>query len=405
MDSTERQKAASDLDGSDVADHRAEKRKAAEARELERANKEGLAFPLNTKPEGDKTVEVAEGIHWARIPLPWSLDHINVYLFDEGDSWTLVDTGSNGNRGKAAWEALEQGLLDGRPVSRIVATHMHPDHLGLAGWLAERHGAAFYITQAEYLLASTLWLGGTEAVPEHEVKFLFSNGVDQSYEPAIRGARFDNYRRGVSALPATYHRIEDGSLITMGGRRWRVVVGRGHSPEHACLSCLDEPLFIGGDQILPSITSNVSVHAREPMGNPLAHWIVSLDRMRAVPGNPLVLPSHGRVFIGLQQRLDALIGGHIEKLEALHKWCTECRTPVQTFPALFRRKITGMDFYLALGEAIAHLHLLEALGLMTREPREGVNHFTATGEFDTDTLLASTTKLPGISMRSLTEVY
>ncbi|WP_417449690.1 MBL fold metallo-hydrolase [Kordiimonas sp.] len=405
MDSTNRQGSASELDGSDVADHRAVKRKEAEKREHERAEKEGLVFAFADVPGGARTLQVAEGLHWARIPLPWSLDHINVYLFDEGDSWTLVDTGANGARGKAAWETLEHSLLGGRPIRRVVATHMHPDHLGLAGWLAERHGAEFLITQAEYLLASSLWLGGTKDVPEHEIRFLFENGVARSYEPAIREARFDNYRRGVSPLPATYRRLEDGSLLKMGGRRWRVVVGRGHSPEHACLSCLDEPLFIGGDQILPSITSNVSVHAREPRANPLAHWIVSLDRMRSIPGDPMVLPSHGRVFIGLQQRLDALIGGHIDKLATLHEWCQKSRSPVETFPALFRRKITGMDFYLALGEAIAHLHLLEALGLARREVRDGVNYFTALGDLRPESLLSETIELPGISMRALAEVY
>jgi glyoxylase-like metal-dependent hydrolase (beta-lactamase superfamily II) len=405
MDSQKRQKPVAELDGSDVADHHAEKREAAQARELARAKEEGLTFLFDDVPEGDKAIEVAEGIFWVRIPLPWSLDHINVYLFDEGDSWTLVDTGSNGKRGMAAWEAFEESLLLGKPISRIVATHMHPDHLGLAGWLAARHGADFYITQAEYLLASSLWLGGTEAVPEHEVAFLFANGVDRSFEPMIRGARFDNYRRGVSELPPLYHRLEDGSLFTMGKRRWRVVVGRGHSPEHACLSCLDEPLFIGGDQILPGITSNVSVHAREPLANPLAHWLTSLDRMRGVPGDPVVLPSHGRVFRGLDKRIDALIGGHLTKLEALHKHCAKTCTPVQTFPALFRRKITGMDFYLALGEAMAHLHLLENLGLMARETTDGVHHFTAEGQFDGDAILKATYALPGVALRPLEQVY
>ncbi len=221
----------------------------------------------------------------------------------------------------------------------------------------------------------------------------------------IRGARFDNYRRGVSELPTSYHRLEDGSLITIGKRRWRVVVGRGHSPEHACLSCLDEPLFIGGDQILPSITSNVSVHAREPFANPLAHWLTSLERMRAIPGDPVVLPSHGRVFRGLGNRITALVDGHLTKLEALHKHCAKTRTPVETFPALFRRKITGMDFYLALGEAMAHLHLLESLGLAERQTRDGVHHFTSAGELRRGEVLAATHALPGVAMRPLDQVY
>jgi glyoxylase-like metal-dependent hydrolase (beta-lactamase superfamily II) len=380
-----------------VADHRAANRPVPD---------DDLFYPHGEAvPAGGSVIQVADGVLWARIPLPWSLDHINVYLFDEGDSWSLVDTGSLGKRGKAAWEALEAQVLDGKPIARVIATHMHPDHLGLAGWLAERHGASFAITQAEYLLASHLWLGGTRDVPDHELDFLFKAGVSRDFEDMIRSGRFDNYRRGVSELPATYTRLEDGSAVRLGGRNWRVVIGRGHSPEHACLACLDEPLFISGDQVLPNITSNVSVSGREPRGNPLAHWIASLERMKAVPGDPIVLPSHGRVFRGLHERLDILVSGHVNKLGALHEYCAEARTVVETFPALFRRKITGMDYYLALGEAMAHLHLLESLDLVERAFDGTVYRFTATGTFDAEVIVPDVAALPGIALRSLKDVY
>jgi len=364
-----------------------------------------LTFPFDETPEGANVVEVADGVIWARIPLPWSLDHINVYLFDEGDSWSLVDTGANGKRGRAAWDILEASVLGGKPIDRVIATHMHPDHVGLAGWIAEKYGASFVMTQTEYLLASSLWLGGTKTMPETEIEFLMKAGVPKSFEPMIREARFDNYKRGVHELPPRYTRIEDGSPLRLGGRDWRVVVGRGHSPEHACLSCLDEPLFIGGDQVLPSITSNVSVHGREPMGNPLAHWIASLERMKAVPGDPLVLPSHGRVFSGLHARLDALVMGHVDKLGALHTWCTEPKTAVETFPALFKRKISGMDYYLALGEAVAHLHLLESLDLIERAEETDVYRFTSKGTYDPTSLVDRTLLLPGVALRAMSDVY
>lgn len=379
-----------------VADHRAANRPIPD---------DDLIYPFEETPEGASVIEVADGVIWARIPLPWSLDHINVYLFDEGDSWTLVDTGSQGKRGKAAWDLLEAEVLKGKPISRIIATHMHPDHLGLAGWLAEKHGASFAITQTEYLLASHLWLGGTKEVPDYELDFLFKSGVDRQFEAMIRQGRFDNFRRGVSELPKTYTRLEDGSDLMLGGRRWRVVVGRGHSPEHACLSCLDEPLFVSGDQILPNITSNVSVSAREPMGNPLAHWISSLERMKAVPGDPLVLPSHGRVFRGFHARLTALVDGHVRKLQSLHDYCAEAKTSIETFPALFRRKISGIDYYLALGEAVAHLHLLESLGLMERNFDGTVYRFVSKGSFDQADIVPAIGSLPGIALRSVEDVY
>ncbi len=361
-------------------------------------------YPFKDKvPGGTDVIEVAEGIYWARIPLPWSLDHINVYLFDEGDGWTVIDTGARGNTGKEAWEAIEKAVLKGRPLKRVIATHMHPDHLGLAGWLVERRNAEFWITQAEYLLANTLWLSAGAEFPENELTYLFRNGVDRKYEPMIRAAGYGNFKKGVHTLPSSYIRMEDGMELELGNRRWRVVIGRGHSPEHACLLCLDEPLFIGGDQILPEITSNVSVYAREPHGNPLAHWLSSLDRMRAITGNPMVLPSHGRVFFGLRTRLDALIEGHLVKLERLHDWCKEPKTTVKTFKALYRRKIEGMDFYLALGEAVAHLHLLESLNVLNRSFDGDVYQFTSINVFNKDTALQQVNAQTGVSLRDLSD--
>lgn len=366
----------------------------------------GMSYPFGDDvPEGTQAIEVAEGILWARVPLPWSLDHINVYLFDEGDSWSVVDTGAQGKTGRAVWESFEDTILNGKPISRVIATHMHPDHLGLAGWLVKKYDADFWITQTEYLLANTLWLGAAQEFPENEIEFLFRGGVDRSFEPMIRAAGYGNYRKGVHELPPSYHRMDDGTEFDLGGRRWRVVIGRGHSPEHACLVCLDEPLLIGGDQILPAITSNVSVYAREPFGNPLAHWISSLDRMRHLPANLMVLPSHGKVFYGLYARLDALIEGHVGKLAKLHDRCREPRTTVKTFKALFRRKVEGMDFFLALGEATAHLHLLESFGLLTRSFDGEVYHFQSVGEFDGIAIVEKVNALPGIKMRDLGDFF
>lgn len=367
---------------------------------------DGLIYPYGEAvPDGINVIKVAENIVWARIPLPWSLDHINVYLFDEGEGWTVIDTGAKGSTGIEAWTAFEDTVLQGKPITRVIATHMHPDHLGLAGWLVERHKAEFWTTQTEYMLASTLWNSAGAEFPENELTYLFRSGVDRSYEPMIRAAGYGNYKKGVYALPPSYFRIEDGSEFDLGGRKWRVVIGRGHSPEHACLFCLDEPLFIGGDQVLPAITSNVSVYAREPMGNPLAHWLSSLDRMKALPGNPLVLPSHGRTFFGLHTRLDALINGHLDKLAKLHDWCLEPRTVVKTFRALYRRKIEGMDFYLALGEAVAHLHLLESLGLVSRSFDGEVYHFKSQGTYKRDEVLFAVNAQPGIMLRDIGDFF
>ena len=365
---------------------------------------ETLVYPMDSEPKDTKVVQVADGVIWARVSLPFSLDHINVYLCDEGDSWTLVDTGINGDRSREAWQAIEADVLDGKPIRHVIATHMHPDHLGLAGWLCERYGAKFSITQGEYLYAQKLWLGADGEMPQSELDHLFASGVDPSLESTIREKGYGGFRKGVSKLPDAYHRLQDGSVITFGGRRWQVVIGRGHSPEHACLMSLDDGLFISGDQILPHITSNVSVYSMEPMANPLALWISSLNRLKQVKDDVLVLPSHGRVFKGLHKRIDEIIEDHFAKLTSLHAWCSlEPRSTIETFPSLYRRKITGVDFYLGLGEAIAHLHLLESLGLMTREQDDMVYRFRSTGTLDTQGLIADIDQLPGVILRSLSD--
>lgn len=365
---------------------------------------ENLDYPHGDQiPEGASVIKVAEGIYWARLPLPWSLDHINVYLLDEGDGWTVVDTGSQGKKGMAIWEQLEADFMGGKPIRNVVATHLHPDHLGLAGWLVERHDAEFYITQTEYLLAQHLWLSASPEMPKEEMEFLFKAGVSRSFEEQMKAAGFGHFQKGVYRLPFSFNRMEDGSLVKLGGRTWRVVVGRGHSPEHACLWCLEDNIFISGDQILPQITSNVSVYSREPRANPLAHWLSSLDRMRGVSGDPLVLPSHGKVFVGLHKRLDSLIDSHLRKLKQLHEWCAEARKPVETFPALFRRKITGFDFFMALGEAIAHLHLLESIGLLERSNDGRHDRFVATGDISKVDVLDAVNDLPGVMLRDMAD--
>jgi len=389
--SAEASEAPEEAEVVDVADHRSGKPPVPE----------GLEVLFDGVPEGASVIKVTEGVLWARLPLPWSLDHINVYLFEEADGWTVVDTGSNGDTGRECWDQIIETKLGGKPITRVIATHMHPDHIGLAGWLVEKTGAEFITTQGEFLLANTLWKGASDEFPEFEPDFLLKNGLNPKYEEMVRSAGYSSYSRGVYKLPPTYRRIEDGSEIMIGGRNWRVLIGRGHSPEHACLACLDEPLFIGGDQVLPEITSNVSVHAREPMSNPLALWITSLERMRAVKNDPIVLPSHGPVFKGLDVRLDGLIESHLNKLGRLHTHMTEPMRPTKTFPALFRRKITGFDFFLALGEAIAHLHLLESLDLAERTEKDGVYHFEAKGEYDASKVIERLFEMPGVALTPL----
>ncbi|GHF26624.1 zinc metallohydrolase glyoxalase II family protein [Kordiimonas sediminis] len=352
-------------------------------------------IPFGDVPETGAVIKVAKGIFWARIPLPWSLDHINVYLIEEENGWTVIDTGSQGKRGCEAWELLEENVLKGRPITRVIATHMHPDHLGLAGWLVDKYGAEFCMTQAEYLLAQVLWLESDGEFPQHELDFFFSGGVDRQVEAMIRSHGTGHFKRGVHRLPPVYTRLREGAILSMGGRSWQVIIGSGHSPEHACLYCLDEPIFISGDQVLPEITSNVSVHARDPHANPLAQWINTKNRLLQIPGDPLVLPAHGPVFKGLQSRVSAVIEGHFERLDKLHNSLKEeWHTPIETFKYLFRRKITGVDFFLALGEARAHLSLLLSLDLVEKNIVEGVEYYRSIGSYDEPSARKAIENLP-----------
>ena len=365
-----------------------------------------IDFPFEEKPEADKWVEIAQGVFGARIPLPWSLNHINVYIFEEEDGWTVVDTGSQGKRGQETWDALLKGPMQGKPVKKVIGTHMHPDHIGLAGWLCEKYDAPFYMTMGEYLTAQTLWLGASEEIPQWDLEFLFRAGVSRSMEEAIKSFGYDSYKKGVYALPAHYERLEDGSEICFGGRRWRVLIGRGHSPEHACLHCLDEPLFLSGDQVLPGITSNVSVYAREPNANPLGHWLASLHRLAELPDDPLVLPSHGLVFKGFKIRCEDLIAGHVEKLKNLSAFCEkQSVTVVESLPAMFHRKLTGFDFFMGLGEALAHINLLVELGVLQKSFDGKTYSYKTIKDFDSASVMQAIENFPGLALRHLSDFY
>ena len=365
----------------------------------------GLVYPMDERvPQTGELIEVAKDMYWARIPLPWSLDHINIYLADEGDSWTVIDTGANTSTGREAWASLREQSLGGKPISRVVGTHLHPDHIGLAGWLIDADGGRLSMTQGEYLLAHYLWSSAADGVADDEIAFLISAGMKPEYIEMVKQAGFGGFKKGVHKLPRTYDRLQDGSRITIAGAEWVVIIGRGHSPEHACLYCAEKNLMIGGDQILPTISSNVSVYASEPMANPLADWILSLHRLSLLDADPLVLPSHGRIFKGYEKRLKALIGGHDKQLQRLLRSLEEKpRSAVSAFKPLFGRVITGFDFFMALGESVAHLHTLESLGLAKREKADGVTLFSPTGKTYPDNVVGALQTLPSRELRSISD--
>ena len=324
-----------------------------------------LDYPFETRPLPGEAVMVGLGVNWVRMPLPMQLNHINLWLLEDGDGWTIVDTGIRDRPTMDAWEALFAGPMGGRPVKRVIVTHLHPDHVGLAGWLTRRFDVALWMTRTDFLLCRNLVADTGQAAPEEGVRFFKAAGFDEEMLQRYRD-RFGGFGLGVHKLPNAYRRIQEGEQIEIGGGKWRVVIGRGHAPEHACLWCESENLIISGDQILPRISSNVSVFPTEPQADPLRDWLDSCARLKALlPEDVLVLPSHNEPFRGAHLRLQELIDDHENNMVKLKALCAEPKRAIDCFPALFRSRITTGNTIMATGESIAHLNCLIARGEMS----------------------------------------
>ena len=333
-------------------------------------------YLVDRKPAHGSVTDLGDGVHWLRMPLPISLEHINLWLLDDGDGWTIVDTGIYNSATTDIWERVFDELIGERPVTRVLATHLHPDHVGCAGWLTDRSRAPLWMTRDEYLLCRLLVADTGREAPEEGVRFYRAAGfADDSLDNYRR--IFGFFGRFVAPLPEAYHRMQDGEAVAAGGTAWRVVVGRGHSPEHACLHDEAGKRLISGDQLLPRISSNVSVYPTEPDANPLAAWFESLQKLKdCVDEDVVVLPAHGLPFRGAHARLDQLIDEHETKLSALLDVCGEPRRAVDVFPALFRRKVAADSMIMATGEALAHLHYLLNKGEISRDTdADGVHWF------------------------------
>ena len=314
------------------------------------------------------------------MPLPFSLNHINLWAIADGEGWAIVDTGMQTTETASAWRALLAGPLGGRPVTRVFVTHMHPDHVGMAGWLTRRFGCRLWMTRLEYLTCRVLVADTGREAPADGVSFYRRAGWDDDAIEQYK-VRFGSFGKGTHALPDSFRRLHDGETVRIGEHDWVVVVGSGHSPEHACLHCPELKLFVSGDQVLPRISSNVSVFPTEPDADPLGEWLASLDKLRReVPDDVLVLPAHNEPFRGLHSRLQSLSNGHAKGLERLRKSLAEPRRVVDVFGALFARDVRRDTHLLSMatGECLAHLNRLISAGEATVEvDREGVAWYRA----------------------------
>jgi len=324
-----------------------------------------LDYPFgDTLPAAATMQEVAPGVAWLRMPLPFALDHINLWLLRDGDSWTVVDCGVATDATRAAWEAL---FAAGVSLRRVIATHCHPDHVGLSGWLCGRWQAPLWMTTGEYafarmMAASLPGVDGTAALPHFQ-----RHGLSDPAMVEQMASRKSYYSSLVPEVPTAYARLQDGQSVEVDNHQWTVITGFGHSPEHASLWCRELNLLISGDMVLPRISTNMSVFAVEPEANPLQLYLDSLQRFAHLPEDVLVLPSHGKPFRGLHTRIRQLQEHHVARLAEVEAACVQPRTAAEIVPVMFRRALDSHQLSFALGEALAHLHKLWHDGIVRRQ--------------------------------------
>ncbi len=355
------------------------------------AHELGLAYPCGDAPGTGEGRRVAPGVQWLRLPLPGTLGHINLWAVQEEGGWAVFDCGMSTPDCMAAWRALlaPDGPLGGRPPTRLIATHMHSDHVGLAGWLHREYGCELWMTRGEYLQARLNLADGQRAAPPEALAFQRRAGWDAAQVEEF-GRRFGSMGRVMAPLPETYRRVQDGQRLRIGAHDWHVVVGSGHSPEHASFHCPALGLLVSGDQVLPLISSNVSAGFAEPLADPMAEWLDALAKVaRTVPDDVLVLPAHDEPFHGLHARVRALADRRHDALDRLREALQEAPLrAVDTLHALFGRKrfADPTTFKLATGEAVAYLsHLLARGEIAVADDAQGVAWYRAAAQSPPDT--------------------
>ena len=338
----------------------------------------GLNYPWGVKasPAAGVPEQIAEGVYWVRFPMPMSLDHINIWLLEDEQGWTVVDTCLNLPEARHTWEQLFSGFMQGKPVVRVICTHMHPDHVGLAGWITERFGCELWMSREEFLMCRMMAGDTGREAPDVALRFYRAAGYNEQQLDGYR-RKFGQFGSAIAPLPDSFRRMLDGETISINGRYWQVIVGSGHSPEHASLYCPALKLLISGDQVLPKITPNVSVFPTEPAGNPLKEWLRANSLIRErLPDDLLVLPAHEAPFFGLHVRLTQVIEMHERDLDKLFDYLSEPRRAVDCFPALFKREITDELLGMATGETLAHLNgLLGRRRIQCEQDSDGVNWY------------------------------
>ena len=322
-----------------------------------------LEYPFKDTPAPGTAVHVAPGIHWISMPLPFQLDHINLWLAEDGEGWTIIDCGIGNAETRALWDKLFDRVS---AVRRVILTHYHPDHAGNASWLCDRFGAELWTTQGEYLTAHAVRSSSAGYTKDAVLSVFRRNGLDEARYASMAGGG-NRYAALVPDFPHSYRRIIEGDRIRIGGREWVAIIGHGHAPEHLSLYCKELNVVIAGDMLLSTISTNVSVWSIDPEGDPLRLFLDSIARYEDLPEDVLVLPSHGKPFRGAHERVAQLRAHHEERFSELSQALDrEGKSAGDLLPVLFRRKLDAHQTFFAMGEAIAHLHYLYYAGRARR---------------------------------------
>src|SRR6202007_3125775 len=341
---------------------------------------EALRYPWEQHPGPDQAVELMPGVLWLRLKRPFRLNHVNIYLIADHDGWTAIDSGFGNEESIEAWSKLLEGPLKGGKITRLIVTHSHPDHVGLAGWIVERFDCALHMSQVEYLQSVYPQERGPGEPPNAQRMFFVRHGMDENLTDQLLG-RGQDYLKRVSILPPSYRRISHGDEISIGTRRFKVITGGGHALDQVMLYCAADKLFLSADQVLSKISPNVSVWAVEPEQNSLGEYLASLASLTTtLPYDLLVLPGHGVPFYGLKTRIKQLADHHEERCRLIADACRETpQTSAQLVPVVFHKHVLDVhQMGFAAGALIAHVNYMLVEGRLTAEEVDGVLRFRTT---------------------------
>ncbi|SHJ44575.1 MBL fold metallo-hydrolase [Cycloclasticus pugetii] len=324
-----------------------------------------LTFPIASKPEFGLPMKVEEGIFLLKMPIPYALDHINLWLLRDGEGWTIIDSGFYSEEATLLWNKVLVDFCHNEPIQKIIITHFHPDHVGMAQWLAHKTNAPVHMSQIEFLTTQMACQEYSKQQKARRREYFERFGLAQEDIQQLQD-KVGGYVTGVPEAPTSYQRLVDGQSLLINGEPWHLLQFNGHSPGHICLHNKQRDLLVSGDQILPNISPNVSVNFYESDADPLADYLSSLGTLATLGADTVVLPSHGRIFKGIKERATMLKEGHRKSLDQILAFCQQARSGLEVLHTLYGKRLSLFNLSLATGEAMAHLNYLIGTGEVTR---------------------------------------